>query len=148
MILNGIIFLIAFVSLTQENVDDKAAGLIFCLPIVVMGLFEADLSGWTYYLIDSALSFITINALLYLFKTKLSLALSRALMFSIFLNFVGFNMWFFYQEPGLYYVSFILFYSFVLYLLFAKGSSMWTTYCRGLRRYLGSLRFLYARTLR
>jgi len=145
MTLNIILLLIVFVSITQEKSDDRGAGLIFCIPIFMLKVFESGMSGWYYYLVDATLSCATILLILRLFKTRLSLALSKSLIISILINFVGFNMWFFYQDPTVYYVSFVLYYSFVLYLLFAKGSSMWTTCYRGWLQSWASLLLYFAR---
>ena len=147
MIIKLIIAAIVFMSLTQKKSNDRGAAIIFCVPLLALSVVENSIHGWYYYSAACILASITISVLLFLFKTKLSMALSSSLLASMVINLFGFNMWFFEQAPDLYYYSFILYYIFVLYLLFAKGSSMWIAYWRGSLQFLGSLRLLFGRIL-
>lgn len=134
-------------SLLQKNSQDTFVGLSASIPSLIIDTFSGSISGWLYFLFCGVVACIIIHYI-HEIKTRLSKTITMLLFISILINFLGFNLWFFYFEPTLYYNLFVLYYISISVTLSTQGSLTCLSSCNGWQRALASLRCWFVRIQR
>jgi hypothetical protein len=122
----ALIILICIFSIVQSDFKNRKAACFLSMSALSLSIIADIIPGAIYFHICAICDLIVL-LLIANIKTKLSLILSKSLMFSILINLFGFILWYNYQQPDLYVGAFVVYYSSILYILISRGKIEWTS---------------------